>query len=88
MYSRLTCLIIAVVIAFSLSACKNATKIAAAYQLLHGAQRKIQQWDANHPTCKTCGGSGEVYYIDNDGNRISDDFECPTCKGDGFISNE
>ena len=49
---------------------------------------KIQQKDAPKNICKTCGGSGEVYYVDNNGNRISDNFECPTCKGDGFISNE
>lgn len=89
MKSNLTNVIIAIVAVLSLFGCRNAAKYApVAGQLLKSAGESIKKWDDKHPTCQTCGGTGEVYYVDDDGNRLSDDFECPTCEGYGFVSIE
>lgn len=81
--------ILVVIAVLSLFSCRNAAKYApVAGQLLKSAGESIKKWDANHPTCQTCGGTGEVCYVDNEGNRLSENFECPTCEGYGFVSVE
>lgn len=89
MLTNLRIIIIALVAALSLFACRNAAKYApVAGQLLKSAGESIKKWDNKHPTCQTCDGTGEVYYVDGDGNRLSDNFECPTCEGYGFVRIE